>query len=548
MCGIFYLNGTRTDEYMIRASKLLETRGPDRGVIMFVPPGHNMVFRRLCINDISILGDQPMSDDKKTIFVMCNGEIFNYQQLIRDYDLECRSKSDCEVILRLYEKGVPFYDIVKLLSGDFAIVLVDIFKNMVYAARDRVGVRPLFYGFSKSSHKIALASEVKCLDFCYDINHVPPRAVLSFDLDKYSDVLSSENSESDSNSLTSLNPIISMDVYFDLEAVPCINQPKNVLKLLLIQAVRERLLSDRPIGCLLSGGLDSSIITSILCKLKEAQNIRTYSIGMKGSLDLFYAKKVAEHLNTNHTEILFTPEEGLKVIPEVINALETFDITTVRASVGMFLLGKYISENTTDKVIFSGEGSDELFCGYVYFHNCPNAFQASKESKRLISELFKYDCLRADRCISTHGLELRVPFLDRQVLNYSVGCHGALKMPMNGIEKQMLRELFEDDLPEDVVWRRKDGFSDGVSSLEKSWYEYISEFVETQVSDTEFAKARESSQINLPNKEAYYYKKIYDSLFPFYPNPIDHYWMPRWCDESSNPSGRVLKAFNKHVI
>ena len=342
--------------------------------------------------------------------------------------------------------------------------------------------------------------------------------------------------------------MIEEEVYYNLNNVPCLNQNKNVLKLLLTQAVKDRLLSDRPIGCLLSGGLDSSIITAILCKLLGNDNVRTYSIGMKGSLDLQYARKVADHLKTKHTEVLFTPEEGLSVIPKVIYALETFDITTVRASVGMYLLGKYISEHTTDKVIFSGEGSDELMCGYVYFHNAPNAFEAHNESKRLITELYRYDCLRADRCISSHGLELRVPFLDRQVLNFCVGSHGALKMPMNGIEKQMLRELFEDDLPEEVAWRRKDGFSDGVSSLQKSWYEYINEFVETQVSDTEYFNEVSKEfyngfWINSISKEAYYYKKIYNSMFPFYPNPIDHYWMPKWSGELTNPSGRVLKAF-----
>ena len=388
-------------------------------------------------------------------------------------------------------------------------------------------MRPLLYGWTPN-YKLVISSEAKCLSMCKTIYHVLPGSMMVFD------ILS--------------NHILYKEMYYDISRLSFTKslysyQNINMLKPLLEQAVKLRLLSDRPIGCLLSGGLDSSIITSILCRYLDPKDVRTYSIGMEGSIDLFYARKVADYLGTTHTEVKFTPEEGFRVIPEVIKVLESFDITTVRASVGMYLLGKYIKENTKDKVIFSGEGSDELLCGYVYFHNAPNGETAHDESIRLISEMYKYDCLRADRCISSNGLELRVPFLDKNVLEFCTTLSGDIKKPSNGIEKKILRDLFKGSLPHEIICRRKDGFSDGVSSLSKSWYEYIQEFVETEVSDEEFSTQKCQEFEFAISKEAYYYKKIYDSHFPFYPNPIDKYWMPKWSSNTNNPSGRILKAF-----
>jgi asparagine synthase (glutamine-hydrolysing) len=263
-----------------------------------------------------------------------------------------------------------------------------------------------------------------------------------------------------------------------------------------------------------------------------AENVRTYSIGMRGSIDLEYAKKVSNFLHTHHTEVFFTAEEGIASIPDVIKALESYDITTVRASVGMYLLAKWISKNTNDKVIFSGELSDELLCGYLYFHHAPNSKEAENESRRLVSEVYKYDALRADRCISCHGLELRVPFADKYVLEYCLGLSGNIKKPSGGVEKRHLREQFVGDLPEDILWRRKDGFSDGVSSMGKPWYSYIQEYVENRVDHNP----------ECVSKEASYYKQIYDSLYPYYPKPIDEHWMPKWVNvDRSNPSGRIIK-------
>jgi asparagine synthase (glutamine-hydrolysing) len=320
---------------------------------------------------------------------------------------------------------------------------------------------------------------------------------------------------------------------------------KNMINEYLTKAVQKRLMSERPMCCMLSGGLDSSLITSILCKLIGPENVSTYSIGIEGSEDLRYARIVAEHLGTKHTEVTFTPEEGFAAIPDVIKDLESFDITTIRASVGMWLLAKYISKNTDDIVVLSGEGADELLMGYLYFHYSPTIYEAKNESLRLINELYIYDVLRVDRCISSHGLEPRVPFLDRDFVNLCITISSEIKVPKNGIEKYLLRKAFEIDyLPHEVLWRRKDGWSDSISgSSGKKWYEQIQEFIEPIISDEEF----ETVSTNFISKEAYYYKKIFNETFPPSFRPDYKYWLPKWVDHGGDPSGRKLQIFKDKI-
>ena len=403
-----------------------------------------------------------------------------------------------------------FFETIKLLDGDFAIIISD--GDMVHFARDRVGVRPLFTGKTKQGF-LAIASLAKSLlSFCDDVKQLPP-SMVSYNR-KTKEFITN-------NYVYNLKYIHSSSIYSDI---------KNTL----IESVKKRLLSDRPIGCLLSGGVDSSLITSILCKLLGSSNVRTYSVGMEGSSDLKYAKIVANYLNTNHTEVLFTPEEGIDSIPEVIHSLETYDITTIRASVGMHILSKYIKNNTTDKVIFSGEGSDELLCGYLYFHNSPSPSSSEEESLRLIKDLYKYDVLRADRTVSGNGLELRVPFLDKEFLDLSISLTGYQKIPLFGYEKYVLRKAFDDHyLPDEVLWRRKTAFSDGVSPTSKSWYEIIQEHVEMQIGHDEW----EINKDKFPSKEALWYKQIFDIYFPTFEKPIDYYWMPKWTN-ATDPSAR----------
>jgi asparagine synthase (glutamine-hydrolysing) len=259
---------------------------------------------------------------------------------------------------------------------------------------------------------------------------------------------------------------------------------------------------------------------------------------MEESVDLKYAAKVAEHLGTHHTSVKFTPEEGLTAIPQVIFALESYDITTVRASVPMYLLCKWISENTDDIVIFSGEGADELFCGYLYWHNSPGVEESAKESRNLVTNLHNYDVLRADRAVSCHGLELRVPFLDKEVTDFAFTVPAKYKVPTKGWEKYLLRKAFEDILPESVAWRRKDGLSDGCSGLTKSWADHIKEFVDTKLGIELFDTKQYMS------KEDMYYRLVFTGLFPTY-NLILPTWMPKWSGDLNDPSGRCIAAFDE---
>lgn len=528
MCGILaiilnILKGGKRENILSPAEAgfySLIKRGPDMGN-KYVNEAGMFFFRRLAINDLTKSGMQPFI--RGEIVVMCNGEIYNHNKLKQKYNIQTVSNSDCECILDLYIL-LGFEKMIEELEGIYAIVISDYDANILYFATDNVGVRPLFYGVTEYEN-IVIGSTAESLS--------------KFNFNK--------------NNITLMRPGI-MSYNFDTSSFSFIPHKEGIhayefhkeqrINKLLTKAVKRQLVSDRPIGCMLSGGLDSSLICSILCKLIGASNVRTYSIGMEGSTDLKYARLMADKLGTNHTEVLFTPEEGLAVIPYVVQDLESYDITTIRASVGMWLLAKYISENTDDKVIFSGEGADEIFCGYLYFHYAPSCTDLEEESKRLVSNLYKYDVLRADRCVSSHGVELRVPFLDKKFLNFCMSIPGESRAPKDGIEKNILRKAFEDDyLPSQILWRRKEGYSDGVSSLTKSWCVYIREHVNTLISDEEYSAV----SFKFPSKESYYYKKLFDSYFTNYKLDLE-YWMPKWIECNGDPSGRILNIFSEKII
>jgi asparagine synthase (glutamine-hydrolysing) len=524
MCGIlavFSNSFPKALQKILSTGKYLSTRGPTM-CTSIVKSNGIYIFHRLAINDITSDGMQPFTS--KSITMMCNGEIYNHKELQKEYDLKCNSKSDCEVILRLYEK-IGFVETVKKLYGVFAIVLVD--GDKVYLARDRIGVRPLYFGLTEEKY-LAVSSVPNCLvEYCHPVTYFPPGTAC----------LHVKTNSPGTNIFEFLHK--------DEVSIPLnrISNGTEILRNTLEEAVKLRLMSDRPMGCLLSGGLDSSLIAAILVKFLGNKNVRTYSIGMKGSTDLFYAKKVADFLGTEHHEVLFTPEEGFAVIPDVIKALCSYDITTVRASVGMYLLCKYISEKSQDKVIFSGEGSDEILQGYLYFHNAPSLEKGEKESLRLVNQLHTYDVLRADRCISVHGLEPRVPFLDRRMVDVAMSLPSQEKAPIMNIEKYILRKAFDDTenpyLPKEVLWRRKEGFSDGTSSLDKPWYKTVQEFVENIIPNNLFNP-------NFPSKEAQYYKMIFDNLFPTY-NLKVVYWLPKWSGNIKDPSGRLMQIFDQKI-
>jgi asparagine synthase (glutamine-hydrolysing) len=328
---------------------------------------------------------------------------------------------------------------------------------------------------------------------------------------------------------------------------------KENIRALFTEAVRKRLMSDRRIGCLLSGGLDSSLVTAVLVKLARESGIsypiQTFSVGMTGSTDLAAARKVADFLSTEHHELVFTPEEGLAAIPDVIEYLESYDITTVRASVGMYLISKYIREKTDTVVIFSGEGSDELAQGYIYFHKAPSAEEADVESKRLLEDLYLYDVLRGDRSTAAHGLEIRVPFLDVAFTSYFLSLTPSIRQPHEKVEKYLLRSAFDEEglLPNEILWRPKEAFSDGVSSTKagESWYEIIQKHCKRIVSDIKLETAAERYPFSTPKtKEAYYYRKIFENKYPGQSHLIPYMWLPKWSD-SQDPSARTLAHYTQ---
>jgi asparagine synthase (glutamine-hydrolysing) len=516
MCGIIVVRLLKQQndiDKICDGYNMLINRGPDKGVCL-IGTKSIIGFRRLAVMDNSPLGMQPFYH--RGAQLVCNGEIYNHKYLEDIHKITCVSNSDCECILHLFFL-LGFEKMVQSLNGDFAFVISC--NNNIYYARDRVGVRPLFEGITFDGN-IALASYSRALtSFCNNIKPVIPG------WGTYDNV-------------TGINKHTEFPL--TVGSILLSNVEKTIRETLTL-AIKDRLMSDRPIGCLLSGGLDSSLITSIICKLIGPDKVRTYSIGMEGSKDLYYAKQVATYLGTTHTEILFNAQEGFDIIPHVIKDLESYDITTIRASVAMWLGAKYISQNTTDIVLFSGEGADELFCGYLYFHNAPSSKDIEEESNRLIKNLHLYDVLRADRCVSSHGLELRVPFLDRRIIDICQSLNGTQKGPQNGMEKAILRNAFKDNyLPNEILWRRKDGMSDGVSGDSgKKWYEQISDFVKEKITEAEF----EPYIDDFPSMEAYYYKKIYDNIFPTY-QPIYDYWLPKWTDHKGDPSGRNISIFN----
>jgi asparagine synthase (glutamine-hydrolysing) len=537
MCGIFsvFCSSTPKDlQTIITASQKCQSRGPDNTTSIIKHDGI-YVFHRLSINDVSEAGNQPFKN-KNGVIMMCNGQIYNWKELKEEFNLNIESTSDCEVILKLYEK-IGFVETVKRLYGVFAIVLVD--GNDVYLARDRFGVRPLYTGYTNGVAESGVAESGVAesgvlsvcsipnplLDFCSNVSQFPigTTAIYKKNIpDHQLEILYKDEIKIPENRL------ITKD-YFTL------------VRDALIEAVNIRLLSDRPMGCLLSGGFDSSIITAILCKLSQ-KKVRTYSIGMRGSTDLYYARKVSEFLGTEHHEVIFTEEEAIKIIPDVIKALGSYCRTTIRASIGMYLLSKYISENSDDVVLMTGEFADESAQGYLYFHNAPNEIESENESMRLLREIHLYDVLRADRCISHWGLEARVPFADRKLTNLIFSIPPSEKVPIEApdgegkIEKFLFRKAFEGWLPDEIIWRRKEGFSDGVSSLDKPLYKVIQDYCDRI--------PKEIVPENFVSKEAFYYKMVFDKLFPTYDlQMVD--WMPKWTN-TTDPSGRLVGDFFKN--
>lgn len=520
MCGIWCVVGETFEEYDVQTYvSCLRNRGPEHTQV-FLSKQYQLGFTRLALNGLSDSGNQPMFDSD--VRWVCNGEIYNWKQLATKIGFENKTGSDCAILGPFLNNSESIQDFFSSLHGVFATVLVR--KNQIVVGRDPFGVRPLFY--SKTDKNIVFASELKAIPSQRPVVAFPPGCFATIDP-------------------TSLDMTIrTYHVRVQQEIRDTFQSIRNSLE----QAVSLRMMTQRPVACLLSGGLDSSLIAALVQKQLRQQNkcLETFSIGFEHSQDLKYAKIVAQHIGSKHTEIIKTPDEFFDAIPSVIKDIESFDITTVRASVGNWLLGKYIRQNSTCKVVFNGDGSDELFGGYLYFFKAPSSKEFEEESDRLLNDIHLFDVLRSDRCMSSHGLEPRTPFLDKDFVNTVKSVDVCLRKPSSEkIEKWVLREAFSGTniLPSEVLWRKKEAFSDGVSNPQGiCWYQECQ-----QRSLQLFPNWKEDSRCiqHLPPQtaESFYYRMLFDAYYPAFEHVIPYFWMPKWSPETNDPSAKTLDVY-----
>uniref|UniRef100_A0AAR2JHB3 Asparagine synthetase [glutamine-hydrolyzing] n=2 Tax=Pygocentrus nattereri TaxID=42514 RepID=A0AAR2JHB3_PYGNA len=555
MCGIWALFGS--DECLsvqCTSAMKIAHRGPDAFRFENVNGFTSCCFgfHRLAIVD-QLYGMQPLRVKKFPYLFLCyNGEIYNHKRLRDHFEFDYQTHMDGEILLHLYDRfGVE--KMATLLDGVFAFILLDVANRKVFLGRDTYGVRPMFKLLTDDGF-LAVCSEAKGLTQIthsmsepVKITPFPPGHFEIFDLQPNGKVKSVKMDRfhccTDEPKHAVYDSAEALGKGFALETV------KANIRILFENAVRKRLMAHRRIGCLLSGGLDSSLVAATLVKLAKEQElqypIQTFSIGACDSPDAIAARKVAAHIDSEHHEVNFTPEEGIKALEEVIVHLESYDITTVRASVGMYLVSKFIRKTTDSVVIFSGEGSDELTQGYIYFHKAPSPKAAAEDSVRLMKELYMFDVLRADRTTAAHGLELRVPFLDHRFSAYFLSLPPEMRVPKDGVEKHLLRESFKglNLIPDEILWRRKEAFSDGMTSAKKSWYAILQDHIESEVNDSQLEKAAKLYPHNTPTtKEGYYYRQVFEKHYPGRSDWISHYWMPRWI-KATDPSARTLSIY-----
>ena len=507
MCGIvcaFDLKQNSEDlrPQILEMSKRIRHRGPDWSGI-FDNDKAIMAHERLAIVDPAS-GKQPLFSPDKQLILAANGEIYNHRVLRKQFEstYDFQTQSDCEIILALYkEKGVDFVDD---LNGIFGFAIYDVEEDAYFIARDHMGIIPLYIGWDQNG-TFYVASELKALEsVCTKIELFPPGHYFHSKDGKFVQWYKRDWKE--------------YDAVKDNET--SIQEIKEALE----AAVHRQLMSDVPYGVLLSGGLDSSVTSAIAKKYAQKRvesgdttdawwpQLHSFSVGLEGSPDLAAAQKVADHIGTVHHEIKFTIQEGLDAIKDVIYNLETYDTTTIRASTPMYLMARVI-KSMGIKMVLSGEGADELFGGYLYFHKAPNAKEFHQETVRKLDKLHMYDCLRANKSLAAWGIEGRVPFLDKEFMDVAMRINPQDKM-INGerMEKWVVRKAFEDMLPESVAWRQKEQFSDGVGY---SWIDTLKEIVEKEVSDEQMKNAHFRFPVQTPlNKEEFYYRTIFESHFP----------------------------------
>lgn len=603
MCGIFYFQ--TVSKLAIAQLKTLQEnfilsahRGPDNSVFMR-DDNRAWGFHRLSINGTDAAADQPFH--LKNCRLICNGEIYNFRALIQEFELEgdYKSGSDCEIIIHLYRK-IGFHETVRRLDGVFGFVLHDYENGVTYVARDPVGVRSLFIGVSRHDgmfggeysdlvclsmnpdhYGLFIASELKSIHaLCDTVVQFPSGTYMEYNGEDSGDGSAVFRSYYDFASLTSSScgkngggqsvfekqlkelrvdynfPVNDRDGDGEAEILANIRE-------LFTKAVVKRLMSERPVGCLLSGGLDSSLVTAIVAReLKRVSPdtvLNTYSIGLEGSVDLYWARRVAEYLGTCHHEVSLTERDFLEAIYATIYQTESYCTTTIRASVGNYLVSKYIQQQTDDVVIYCGDMSDEIFGSYRGFLKAPSDADFQRENERMIRDVRFFDLLRSDKSISGAGLEARVPFADKEFLTYIMQIPPRFKrFTDERIEKYLLRKAFQPSdggadgdgdrlLPDDVLWRRKEAFSDGVSSADgRTWVQMLKEYTDRIITDAEYNNKGHHlySLYNPPyDKESFYYRRVFETLYEGRGDTIPYYWRHPFCEGVLDPSARLLSFY-----
>ena len=572
MCGIFSLLNTNNfdkngfdnnglyviDEQFQKGRR----RGPEYSKLETSYLKMVLGFHRLAINGLNSESNQPIVFND--IVLICNGEIYNYKQLYNYMKVTPVTDSDCEVIIHLYLKyGIE--QTLVMLDGVYSFILFDnrindSLTNNVFVARDPFGVRPLYklYNVDNNYNLFNLygfASELKCLEYFYnnDLEHYRLEQFQpgTFSVFEFGNKVHSK-----------WQPIIENKSYFiptfsyNFLDQNILNKEEifsNISKYLNKSVIKRCDTTERPVACLLSGGLDSSLISALVANYFRSKDkvIETYSIGLENSEDVKHARIVAEYIGSKHTEIIVTEKEMFDAIPEVINAIESYDTTTVRASIGNYLIGKYIAANSEAKVIFNGDGSDELLGGYLYMNKCADDIEFDKETRRLLKDIHLFDVLRSDKSISSNGLEPRTPFLDRNFVSYILSISPYIRNHNNFdiCEKYLLRSAFqrlhfEDSfgrqlLPDEILWRRKEAFSDGVSSQGRSLFTILQEYIVAHYNKINTPGHTFNPCIELEKK---YYKEIFEENFPNCSHILPYYWMPKYTD-ASDPSARTLEIY-----
>lgn len=617
MCGIFYFQTVA--KIAIAQQKTLQEnfilsahRGPDKSVFI-KDDTRAWGFHRLSINGMEPSADQPFH--LKNCRLICNGEIYNFRALIKEFDLdgEYNSGSDCEIVIHLYRK-IGIHETIRRLDGVFGFVLHDYENGMTYVARDPVGVRSLFIGVSRHDgmfggeysdlmcvsmnpdhYGLCIASELKSIhSLCDSVVQFPAGCYMEYSGENSVDgtavfrsyydyaYLSYKSHQGIGDVSSVLKKTDDSSIFETQLKELCVNYSYPIseplggsgdgydgeaeilenIRTLFTKAVIKRLMSERPVGCLLSGGLDSSLVTAIVAReLKRTSPdtvLNTYSIGLEGSVDLIWARRVAEYLGTCHHEVSLKESDFLDAIYSTIYQTESYCTTTIRASVGNYLISKYIQQQSDDVVIYCGDMSDEIFGSYRGFLKAPSDADFHRENERMIRDVRFFDLLRSDKSISGAGLEARVPFADKEFLTYVMRIPPRFKrFDDHRIEKYLLRKAFQGDgdgdgdgrslLPDDVLWRRKEAFSDGVSSANgRTWVQMIKEYADRVITDTEYNNKNNHlfSLHNPPyDKESLYYRRVFETMYEGRGDTIPYYWRHPFCDGVLDPSARLLSFY-----